>query len=216
MTTAPVLVAGEKEQMCILSGIVDGLKELIKKTPVKKWNTAFVQAHNALDAILQERFLYFKDGGALKRLEKELDRVKIGYLEGNNDYVRGDEEAFKMRMSGDDVYSLAEMLQETKCQNCTKNKGECTLFGLYNKYNFDKYAEKPDKGVCPYSVPNERLSQAYEAEKGIKQCLLMYGERLVREAKLHPAEKEGYKAAIDNLKIITNALGSEFKLVEVE
>jgi len=152
MTTAPVLVAGEKEQMCILSGIVNGLKELIKKTPIKKWNVAFTQSHNVLDAILQERFLYFKDGGALKRLEKELDRVKIGYVEGNNDYVRGDEEAFKLRMSGDDVYSLAEMLQEAKCQNCRKDKGQCTLFGLFNKYSFDKYDDRPDKGICPYSV----------------------------------------------------------------
>jgi len=152
MTKAPVLVAGEEQQVCILSGIVDGLEDLAKHTVFRKWNMTFVQCHDALDSILQERFLYFKDGGALQRLKDRVDRIKIGYLTANNNYTRDGEDTFKCKVAADDIYDMAASIQEANCQECHKDKSQCWIYNVFKRYDIEKFDDTPEKGVCPYSV----------------------------------------------------------------
>lgn len=152
MTQAKILLQGEEQQLCILSGIVDGLEELVKHTKIKKWNVAFAECHDLLQKILEDRFLCFNDGGALQRLKSRVSRVKIGYLEGNNDYTRDGEDTFRCKFSADDIYDMAMIIQEQKCQNCHENKSACKIYRMFRKYDIEKFDEHPPKGICPYSV----------------------------------------------------------------
>lgn len=153
MTQSPVLIPNEINELCTLHAFIEFLEREKEITKFKRWKENFEAMHRTCKGMIMERWVCFKDAGALKRIKDEVAGAKVLVMQKGNNYIKGNEEEFRQRVAADDMYLLAEICQTARCQNCTKCKDACDLYELFNKYGFEKFdVKKQNKGICPYSV----------------------------------------------------------------